>query len=531
MLSLKRVFNPSFHALVSLRPNMVFTPVRAIASYLKNLDLQDENYGMYNGTWGGSGSIVESIDPSTNKVIAKVIFGTPEEYDSCIQAMDNAKSIWAEMPAPARGEIVRKIGEQLRIHKKDLGKLISLEMGKILSEGEGEVQEAIDICDFAVGLSRSLNGSVIPSERPGHFMMERWHPLNKHVGIVTAFNFPCAVFFWNAAISLVCGNTQIWKGAESTSLVTIACQKIVNNVLEKEDLPRGIATMIQGPGNTVGQKLVEDERIEMVSFTGSTQVGLLVSQIVASRFGKQILELGGNNAMVVMDDADVEMALRATLFSAIGTTGQRCTSLRRIYLHENIYDSFLDKLVKAYGTVHIGSPLDPTSLCGPLHNPNAVQQYLEGIAAAEAQGGKVVYGNKVLDVDGNFVQPTLITISHSAPCIQHELFVPVLYIIKINSLDEAIKFNNDVPQGLSSSLFTKNQTAMFQWTGALGSDCGIVNVNIGPSGAEIGGAFGGEKATGGGRESGSDSWKQYCRRSTCTINYSDQLPLAQGVQF
>jgi len=411
--------------------------------------------------------------------------------------------------------------------------LVSLEMGKILAEGMGEVQEAIDICDYAVGLSRSFasGGSIIPSERLDHFMMERWNPLQGHVAIITSFNFPAAVYFWNLAISLVCGNTNVWKGASSTSLTSVACTNIVAKVLEQEKVPGAVASLIQGSGSEVGESIIQDHRMELISFTGSTLIGKRVSDAVGKRFGKKILELGGNNAMIVMDDADLNLALRATLFSAVGTAGQRCTSLRRLYLHERIHDDFVNKLKTAYASVKIGDPLDGGVLCGPLHTPSAINEYIQGIERVKKEGGKILYGGKVLNREGNFVEPTLTSINPSAPVVQEEYFVPILHIMKIKSLEEAIRLNNDVPQGLASSLFTTNQASIFKWTGPLGSDCGIVNVNIGPSGAEIGGAFGGDKETGGGRESGSDSWKQYMRRSTCTINFSKNLPLAQGIKF
>ncbi|KAJ8574669.1 hypothetical protein ON010_g4545 [Phytophthora cinnamomi] len=454
-----------------------------------------------------------------------------EGHAQVLAAMDEAKPQWCDLPAPARGEIVRQIGEELRNKRDALGKLISLEMGKIYVEGVGEVQEAIDICDFAVGLSRTLNGSVIPSERPGHFMMERYNPLKGHVGIVTAFNFPCAVLFWNAALSLVCGNTQIWKPSESLSLTSVACTKIIADVLERNGHPGAIASLICGSGAEVGEAMLHDKSMELISFTGSTKVGRHVNEVVSSRFGKTILELGGNNAMIVDKDADLEMALRATLFSAVGTAGQRCTSLRRLFLHEDIHDEFLNRLVSAYQNVKIGDPLKDGVLCGPLHNTQAVKNYLDGIDSIKKQGGKILTGGKKVEGDGHFVEPTIVSIAHDADIVQKEIFAPILYALKFKTLEEAIEKNNAVPQGLSSSLFTKNQAAIFKWTGPLGSDCGIVNINIGPSGAEIGGAFGGEKETGGGRESGSDAWKQYMRRSTCTINYSKELPLAQGIDF
>ena len=501
--------------------------------FLKNLGIAEVNHGVFNGQFvAGEGEVFTSINPATNEKIAQITTGSVKQLEQCIEAMDRAKPKFASLPVPVRGELVRQLGEALRKHKADLGALVSLEMGKIASEGLGEVQEAIDICDYAVGLSRMLNGSIIPSERPGHFMMERWNPLQGHVAVITAFNFPCAVFFWNAAISLVAGNTQLWKGADSTSLITIACQKIVEDVFKKAGYDTGVSTMIQGPGATVGEAIISDKRFELVSFTGSTKVGHRVSDVVGQRFGKKILELGGNNALIIMNDADQKLALQAALFSAVGTCGQRCTSLRRLMIQDGVYDEVVGKLVNAYKSVRIGDPLNSTTLCGPLHNQAAVKMYVDGIERAKSQGGKVLIGGKVLsDRPGNFVEPTIIEISPEAEIVQEEIFAPILYVMKIKDLAEGIKYNNSVPQGLSSSLFTTNQAAIFEWTGPLGSDCGIVNVNIGTSGAEIGGAFGGEKATGGGRESGSDAWKQYMRRSTCTINHSKDLPLAQGVTF
>ncbi|CAI5738611.1 unnamed protein product [Hyaloperonospora brassicae] len=515
-----------------LRRSMASSSTRiAQFPFLSELGLKDENHGVYNGQWFGSGDVYTSVSPANGQAIASVRAGTTADYQKVVAAMDEAKPQWCDLPAPARGEIVRQIGEELRNKREALGKLISLEMGKIYAEGVGEVQEAIDICDFAVGLSRTLNGSVIPSERPGHFMMERYNPLKGHVGIVTAFNFPCAVLFWNAALSLVCGNTQIWKPSESLSLTSVACTKIIADVLERNGHAGAIASLICGSGSEVGEAMLHDKNMELISFTGSTKVGRHVNKVVSSRFGKTILELGGNNAMIVDKDADLEMALRATLFSAVGTAGQRCTSLRRLYLHEDIHDDFLQRLVSAYKNVKIGDPLEDGVLCGPLHNTEAVENYLNGIDSIKKQGGKILTGAKKVDGHGNFVEPTIVSIAHDAEIVQTEIFAPILYALKFKTLEEAIEKNNAVPQGLSSSIFTKNQSAIFKWTGPLGSDCGIVNVNIGPSGAEIGGAFGGEKETGGGRESGSDAWKQYMRRSTCTINYSKELPLAQGIDF
>jgi len=433
-------------------------------------------------------------------------------------------------PAPKRGEIIRQMGEAIRHKKVALAKLVSLEMGKIYAEGLGEVQEFIDVCDYATGMSRIYNGQVLPSERPGHLILENWHPLGM-IGVITAFNFPLAVSGWNAAISLMCGNVQIWKGASTTSLVTVALTKIVAEVFEKNGLPGAIFSMICGSGATIGEYFINDKRLSLISFTGSTDIGRRISSVVHSRFGRTIMELGGNNACIVMDDANIDMAVRSVLFAAVGTAGQRCTTCRRLVLHEKIYDQVVSRLTTAYKSIKIGNPLEEGTLCGPLHTKSAVKEYSEGLKRIEKEGGKILAGGKVLEGEGNFVEPTIVAISHDAPIVKEELFVPILYVIKISSFEEAVQVNNEVPQGLSSALFTSNQQLVFQWTGPLGSDCGLANVNTGTSGAEIGGAFGGEKETGGGRESGSDSWKQYCRRVTSAINYSKELPLAQGVNF
>jgi aldehyde dehydrogenase family 7 protein A1 len=443
--------------------------------------------------------------------------------------MDTKRNEWARLPAPVRGQIVRDIGEALRTHKEDLASIISLEMGKIYPEALGEVQEGIDICEFALGISRQVGGSVFPSERPDHFMMERWLPLKGNVGIITAFNFPAAVYFWNAALSLVCGNTQILKPAPTGSLIAIACTKVVNEVLAKHGF-ESVNSLFLGDAD-VGNAIVEDNKTTLVSFTGSTHVGRKVAQTVAGRFGEHILELGGNNATVVMPDADLDMVIMSSVFGAVGTAGQRCTSLRRMIIHEDVYDQVRDGLVNAYKTVPIGNPLHKGTLMGPLHNQAAVDKFLEYVKRVPTEGGKVIYGGAKVDGPGNFVTPAIAEMPTGAQMLQEELFAPLLYLVKVKSLEEAIEINNGVDQGLSSSLFTKNQAAVFHWTGPLGSDCGIANVNIGTSGAEIGGAFGGEKATGGGRESGSDAWKGYCRRQTITVNYSKELPLAQGIVF
>lgn len=500
--------------------------------FLKELGLREENHGVFNGKWCGSGPQITSYNPSTNEPIARVSTATVADYEETIAAMDKAKAMWVETPAPKRGEIVRQIGDGLRAKLQPLGQLVALEMGKIRVEGVGEIQEGVDICDYATGLSRMLNGSVIPSERPGHFMMERWSPLKGHFACISAFNFPAAVFFWNAAISLVCGNTQVWKGANSTPLTTIACAKVIEEVLARNGFPTAISSVITGPGSTVGERIVQDKRIDLVSFTGSTSVGRHLNEVIAKRFGRSIMELGGNNALIVHKDAELDLALRAAVFAAVGTCGQRCTSLRRLILHESIYDQFVEKLMKAYDTIKIGDPLEDGVLCGPLHSQASVKDFTDAIERIKKiPTAKILRGGKVLNRPGNFVEPTIVSVRHDEEIVQEELFAPVLYVMKYKTIDEAIAINNEVPQGLSSSIFTKQQDILFKWTGPLGSDCGIVNVNIGTSGAEIGGAFGGEKETGSGRESGSDSWKQYCRRHTCTINYSKELPLAQGINF
>jgi len=498
--------------------------------FLKDLDLHEDNKGVYNGTWFGSGSVYTCVSPIDNKPIARVTQGTKEDYEVTLKSMEAAVDFWQRTPAPKRGEIIRLIGESIRSKKEALGKLISLEMGKILMEALGEVQEFIDVCDYATGLSRTISGLVLPSERPGHFMMEQWHPLGM-IGTITAFNFPLAVCGWNAAIALVCGNLQLWKGATTTSLISVATTKLVAKVLEANGIPGAVFSMICGSGSAIGELFIQDKRLTLVSFTGSTEIGRRISSVVHTRFGRTILELGGNNAIIVMDDADLDLALRSIVFACIGTCGQRCTTTRRLILHEKIYDEFLSRLVSAYKQIKIGSPLDPTSLCGPMHTKNSVRDYENGIKEIVKQGGKIVVGGKKIDVEGNYVEPTIVEIRHDADIVKEEIFAPIVHVIKCSSLADAIQYNNEVPQGLSSSMFTNNQSNIFQWLGPRGSDCGIANVNIPTSGAEIGGAFGGEKETGGGRESGSDSWKQYMRRVTCTINYSKDLPLAQGIDF
>ncbi|KAK9142172.1 hypothetical protein Syun_011572 [Stephania yunnanensis] len=498
--------------------------------FLKELGLGPRNPGCFvAGNWRGSGPTASSVNPANNKIIAEVTEASIQDYEDGMRACNEAAKLWMQIPAPKRGEIVRQIGEALRTKLQHLGRLVSLEMGKILPEGIGEVQEIIDMCDYAVGLSRQLNGSIIPSERPNHMMMEMWNPLGI-VGVITAFNFPCAVLGWNACIALVCGNCVVWKGAPTTPLITIAMTEIVAGVLAKNNLPGAIFTAFCG-GAEIGQAIAEDTRIPLVSFTGSTKVGLMVQQTVNTRFGKCLLELSGNNAIVVMDDADIQLAARSVLFAAVGTAGQRCTTCRRLLLHESIYQTFLDQLISVYKQVKIGDPLEKGTLLGPLHTRASRENFEKGIRTIKSQAWNILIGGSVIESEGNFVQPTVVEISPNASVVKEELFAPVLYVMKFQTLKEAIEVNNSVPQGLSSSIFTRRPEVIFKWLGPHGSDCGIVNVNIPTNGAEIGGAFGGEKATGGGREAGSDSWKQYMRRSTCTINYGSELPLAQGINF
>jgi aldehyde dehydrogenase family 7 protein A1 len=503
-------------------------------SFLKELDLNVSNQGVYTGKWSGSGEEITSYNPASNEPIAKIKTASLGDYEKAIEACKESWNVWADIPAPQRGEIVRQIGDKLRQKKHALGKLVSLEMGKILAEGEGEVQEYIDICDYATGLSRMFAGQVIPSERSDHVLIEKYNPLGV-VGVISAFNFPHAVYGWNNAIALICGDTLIWKPAPTTSLVAIATTKIIQSVLEENKLPGAICTLVCG-GPDVGTAMAKDERIPLLSFTGSTKVGHQVAQLVRNRFGKDLLELGGNNAIVVNDDANLDIVIPSVIFACVGTAGQRCTTTRRLILHEKVYDAVLERLKKAYGKVltRLGDPLDKDTLYGPMHTKQSVDMYKNAVSQAQSEGGKVEFGGKVIDRPGNFVEPTIITgLKHDSPIVQHETFAPILYVLKTKNLDEAIKWNNEVKQGLSSSLFSQDVGNLFKWIGPKGSDCGLVNVNIPTSGAEIGGAFGGEKHTGGGRESGSDSWKQYMRRSTCTINYNTTkaVPLAQGIKF
>ncbi|MGY1424366.1 L-piperidine-6-carboxylate dehydrogenase [Lysobacter sp. A289] len=503
---------------------------------LTALGLTDNESGTYlgNGEWATSSDagILEPINPTNGESLARVNATSQADYDKLVERAQAAFQVWRTTPAPRRGEAVRLCADALREHKDQLGSLVALEMGKSKPEGDGEVQEMIDIGEFAVGLSRQLYGLTMPSERPGHRMYEQWHPLGV-VGVISAFNFPVAVWAWNALVSAVCGNITIWKPSPKTPLSAIASIKICNEALKKGGFP-DIFFLFNDDDNKLAQTFVDDKRINLISFTGSTKVGRHVGERVAKRMGRSLLELGGNNAMIVDASADMKLAIPAIVFGAVGTAGQRCTSTRRVFIHESIYDDVLAKLVTAYKQVEskTGDPMDTANLMGPLNSAEGVKGYLAAIEKAKAAGGKVETGGAAIDRKGNFVLPTLITgLANSSEVVQTETFAPILYVMKFSTLDEAIEMQNDVPQGLSSAIFTESLKAAEQFLTARGSDCGIANVNIGTSGAEIGGAFGGEKETGGGRESGSDAWRAYMRRQTNTINYSDELPLAQGIKF
>jgi aldehyde dehydrogenase (NAD+) len=494
------------------------------------LGLAATNSGVYAGEWlEASGEPLPVTNPATGETLATVIQASATDYDRVVDSAGAAFAAWRLLPAPKRGEYVRRLGDALREHKEALGALVTLEMGKIRAEGEGEVQEMIDICDFAVGLSRQLYGMTTVSERPFHRMYEQWHPLGP-VGVITAFNFPVAVWSWNAAIAAVCGDPVVWKPSSETPLTAIAVTRIAASVMAGSGY-EGVFNLAVGRGSEVGDRMLHDHRLPLISATGSTAVGQKVATAVASRFGRSILELGGNNAIIVMDDADLDLAVRASLFAAVGTAGQRCTSLRRLIAHQAIADKLVDSLIDAYRQVPIGDPLEAGTLMGPLVTPKAIDDMMAALAAARDQGGQVLYGGNRLDRPGNFVEPTIVRIGGDAPIVQEETFAPILYVIEVGGLEEAIEVHNGVRQGLSSAIFTGSLKNAERFLSVAGSDCGIANVNIGTSGAEIGGAFGGEKETGGGREAGSDSWKAYMRRQTTTINWGDDLPLAQGIEF
>uniref|UniRef100_A0A8D1MXG4 Aldehyde dehydrogenase domain-containing protein n=1 Tax=Sus scrofa TaxID=9823 RepID=A0A8D1MXG4_PIG len=469
-------------------------------AWLKELGLREENEGVYNGSWGGRGEVITTYCPANNEPIARVRQAVPAAYEKSMKISRQHWIIWNKIPAPKRGEIVRQIGDALREKIQVLGSLVSLEMGKILVEGVGEVQEYVDICDYAVGLSRMIGGPILPSERPGHALIEQWNPVLR-------------------------------KGAPTTSLISVAVTKIIAKVLEDNKLPGAICSLTCG-GADIGTAMAKDEQVNLLSFTGSTQVGKQVALMVQERFERSVLEFGGININITFEDADLSLVVPSALFAAVGTAGQRCTTARRLFLHESIHDEVVNRLTKAYAQIRVGNPWDANVLYGPLHTKQAVSMFLGAVEEAKKEGGTVVYGGKVMDRPGNYVEPTIVTgLDHSASIVHTETFAPILYVFKFKNEDEVFAWNNEVKQGLSSSIFTKDLGRIFRWLGPKGSDCGIVNVNIPTSGAEIGGAFGGEKHTGGGRESGSDAWKQYMRRSTCTINYSKDLPLAQGIKF
>jgi aldehyde dehydrogenase (NAD+) len=505
-----------------------------IAKALKQLGINEMNFGASTGTvhWNTTGKQVDSYSPADGQYIGSTNQATAEDYEKVMKTAEEAFKVWRMVPAPKRGEVVRQIGDKLREFKEPLGQLVSYEMGKSLQEGLGEVQEMIDICDFAVGLSRQLYGLTMHSERPKHRMYEQYHPLGV-VGIISAFNFPVAVWSWNAALAWVCGDVCVWKPSSKVPLCAIACQNIISSVLKANNVPEGVSCVLIG--NPVGDMMNNDKRVPLVSFTGSTRVGRIVSGQVAQRFGRSILELGGNNAIIVSEHADLSMVLVGAVFGAVGTAGQRCTSTRRLIVHESVYDKTINVLKNAYGQLKIGNPLDAANHVGPLIDKGAVNDYLNAIEKAKKEGGKIVVEGGVLEGEGYesgcYVKPCIIEAKNEYHIVQEETFAPILYILKYKTIDEAIAMQNGVPQGLSSSIFTNSMREMEQFLSHEGSDCGIANVNIGTSGAEIGGAFGGEKETGGGRESGSDAWKVYMRRQTNTINYSTSLPLAQGIKF
>ncbi len=502
--------------------------------FLTELGIEAENSGAAAGGFlSASGDWLESISPVDGKAIAKVRQASLDDYEKVVTTAQRAFASWRVLPAPKRGELVRQMGLLLRDKKQALGRLVSMEMGKIAAEGEGEVQEMIDIADFAVGLSRQLYGLVIASERPYHRMVEQWHPLGP-IGIISAFNFPVAVWSWNAFIAAVCGDTMVWKPSPKVPLCAIAVHKIVHEVLAQAG-HEGVMGLLVGPNESVGERFINDERLPLISATGSCRMGRHVGEAVARRFGRCLLELGGNNALVVMDDANLDLATRAIVFGAVGTAGQRCTTTRRLLVHEAVAEQLTERLVRAYKQVKIGNPLEEGTLMGPLIDQASVEVMQKALATAREQGGKIVYGGGKLTGDaypgGRYVQPAIVRASADMAIVHEETFAPILYVVPFATLDEAIRIQNDVPQGLSSAIFTESMRTAERFVSAVGSDCGIANVNLGTSGAEIGGAFGGEKHTGGGREAGSDAWKAYMRRQTQTINWSTELPLAQGIQF
>ncbi|MBV6404085.1 MAG: aldehyde dehydrogenase family protein [Flavobacteriales bacterium] len=511
-------------------------PVNRIANLLERLGVQADNSGVSTGkVWlKGAGAVLESHSPVDGALIGTVRSATQVEYEQVVAIAQKAFAEWRSWPAPKRGEVVRQLGEELRAHKADLGKLVSYEMGKSYQEGLGEVQEMIDICDLAVGLSRQLHGLTMHSERPDHRMYEQWHPLGP-VGIITAFNFPVAVWSWNTALAWVCGDVTLWKPSEKTPLCSVACQQITARVFERNGVPEGVSCIVNG-GREVGEWMSHDVRLPLVSATGSTRMGKAVGAAVGQRLGRSLLELGGNNAIIISDKADLDMALIGCVFGAVGTAGQRCTTTRRLIIHHKVYDAFKQKLVNAYAQLRIGDPLDERNHVGPLIDKAAVALYQAALQAAREQGGRVVVEGGVLNgapfESGCYVKPAVVEATPDMAIVQEETFAPILYLLRYEGdIDAAIAIQNNVKQGLSSAIMTLDLREAERFLGAAGSDCGIANVNIGTSGAEIGGAFGGEKETGGGRESGSDAWKAYMRRQTNTINHGTKLPLAQGISF
>jgi aldehyde dehydrogenase (NAD+) len=504
------------------------------SALLKSLGIEPIVAGVFDGEWCGSGKLLESFSPNDGTLLAQVRTATPDEYERAAARAAAAFEKWQAVPAPRRGEIIRQLGNALRDAKKDLGMLVTLEAGKIIAEGQGEVQEMIDICDFSVGLSRQLYGLTIASERPNHRMMEQWHPLGV-VGVITAFNFPVAVWAWNSALAAVCGDSTLWKPSSQTPLCAVATIKIAEKVCRANGVDPAIFSLVIGDGQTVGERLLNDKRVPLISATGSCKMGVRVAEAVGKRFGRTILELGGNNAIIVAPSADLDLAMRALLFGSVGTAGQRCTTTRRLVVHESIHDDVVARLARAYGQVSVGNPALDKTIMGPLINAQAVTDMQDALDKVRAQGGKILFGGETLSgpqyPGGCYVRPCLVSARADMSIVSEETFAPILYIIRYKKFDDAIAIQNGVPQGLSSAIFTNDMREAERFLSARGSDCGIANVNIGTSGAEIGGAFGGEKETGGGRESGSDSWKLYMRRQTATVNFGADLPLAQGIQF
>jgi aldehyde dehydrogenase (NAD+) len=505
----------------------------AKAAIFPELGLDESNPGVFAGKWTGSGPWIEKRSPIDSTLLGRIASANHEDYEEAVNATQSAAKVWSAVPAPKRGEVVRRFAERLRQLKRPLGLLVSLEVGKILTEGEGEVQEMIDICDFANGLSRQLYGLTIASERPSHRMLEQWHPLGV-IGIISAFNFPVAVWSWNSTLAVVCGNATIWKPSEKAPLTAITCVRLAEQVCREAGVDPAIFSLVTGD-STIGTLLAEDSRVPLVSATGSTRMGKMVANAVAKRLGRTLLELGGNNAVIVTPSADFALALRALLFGAVGTAGQRCTTTRRLIVHESIKDKLLQKLVSAYSHIPIGNPLLPQTLMGPLIDSAAVEAMQNALHEITLSGGRILYGGERLrgpNLPGdNYVSPCIAEANNRWPVVQRETFAPILYVLSYKEFDEAIEIHNQVSQGLSSAIFSSNIAETEKFLSHRGSDCGIANVNLGTSGAEIGGAFGGEKETGGGRESGSDAWKVYMRRQTVTINYGADLPLAQGIRF